>query len=53
MEIPQGFIEYPGGPVVEELPAGRGRRVKTYVHLLGGETELGTSSPQGPTIKTR
>lgn len=50
-EIPQGFIEYPNGPVVEELPAGGGRRVKTYVHFLGGETELGTSSPQVPPSK--
>ncbi len=47
-EILQGFIEYPNGPLVKELPAGGGRSVKTYVHLLGGETELGTGSTQGP-----
>ncbi len=47
-EIPQGFIEYSNGPLVKELPAGGGRSVKTYVHLLGGETELGTSSTQAP-----
>ncbi len=36
-EILQGFIEYAYGPLVKELPAGGGRRVKTYGHLLGGE----------------
>jgi len=42
-EILQGFIEYPNGPLVKEIPTGGGRRVKTYAHLLGGETELGSS----------
>lgn len=37
-EILQGFMEYPSGPLVRELPVGSGRRVKTYGHLLGGET---------------
>jgi len=37
-EILQGFIDYPYGPLVRELPVGGGRRVKTYGHLLGGET---------------
>ncbi len=36
-EILTGFIEYPYGPLVKELPVGSGRRVKTYGHLLGGE----------------
>ncbi len=36
-EVLQGFIEYSYGPLVKELPAGGGRRVKTYGHLLGGE----------------
>ncbi len=36
-EILKGFIDYPYGPLVKELPAGGGRRVKTYGHLLGGE----------------
>ncbi len=35
-EILGGFIEYPHGPLVERLPAGGGRRVETYRHLLGG-----------------
>ena len=50
-EILQGFIEYPNGPLVKELPAGGGRRVKTYAHLLGGETDLVTSTPQSPSSK--
>jgi len=37
-EILEGFMEYPSGPLVRELPVGSGRRVKTYGHLLGGET---------------
>lgn len=37
-EILQGFIDYPYGPLVRELPVGGGRRVKTYGHLLGGES---------------
>ena len=41
-EILQGFIEYPSGPLVRELPVGSGRRVKTYGHLLGGETGFDT-----------
>lgn len=36
-EILTGFMEYPYGPLVKELPVGGGRRVKTYGHLLGGE----------------
>jgi len=36
--ILEGFMEYPSGPLVRELPVGSGRRVKTYGHLLGGET---------------
>lgn len=36
-EILQGFMDYPYGPLVRELPVGGGRRVKTYGHLLGGE----------------
>ena len=37
-EILTGFMEYSYGPLVRELPVGGGRRVKTYGHLLGGET---------------
>ena len=37
-EILEGFMEYPSGPLVRELPVGSGRRVKTYGHLLGGES---------------
>ncbi|BCX48266.1 DUF480 domain-containing protein [Haloferula helveola] len=33
-EILTGFIEYPHGPLVERLPAGGGRRVETFRHLL-------------------
>lgn len=47
-EILQCFIEYPNGPLVKELPAGNGRRVKTYAHLLGGETDLNATSPSIP-----
>ena len=35
-EILEGFFEYPHGPLVERLPAGGGRRVETFRHLLGG-----------------
>lgn len=41
----QGFIEYGHGPLVKEIPAGHGRRVKTYAHLLGGEPGLATTEP--------
>lgn len=36
-EILAGFIDYPHGPLVERLPAGGGRRVETFRHLLGGD----------------
>ena len=36
-EILKGFMNYPYGPLVREIPVGEGRRVKTYGHLLGGE----------------
>lgn len=36
-EILSGFIDYPHGPLVERLPAGGGRRVETFRHLLGGD----------------
>lgn len=36
-EILSSFIEYPHGPLVERLPAGGGRRVETFRHLLGGD----------------
>jgi len=32
----QWLIEYPHGPLVLRHPAGGGRRVETYAHLLGG-----------------
>jgi uncharacterized protein YceH (UPF0502 family) len=51
-EILQGFIEYPNGPLVKELPAGGGRRVKTYAHLLGGETELQASETAVPNLQS-
>ena len=35
-EAMQWFIEYPHGPLVARNPAGGGRRVETYAHLLGG-----------------
>jgi len=35
-EAMQWFIEYPPGPLVVRNPAGGGRRVETYAHLLGG-----------------
>ncbi len=33
-EILNSFIEYPHGPLVERMPAGGGRRVETFRHLL-------------------
>lgn len=51
-ELQQDFFEYPNGPLVNELPAGGGRSVKTYFHLLGGETGLGTSPPQSQPSET-
>jgi uncharacterized protein YceH (UPF0502 family) len=38
-EILTGFIEYPHGPLVERFPAGGGRRVETFRHLLCGSAE--------------
>ena len=32
----QWLLEYPQGPLVVKHPAGGGRRVETYAHLLGG-----------------
>jgi hypothetical protein len=32
----QWLLEYPHGPLVVRNPAGGGRRVETYAHLLGG-----------------
>jgi len=32
----QWLLEYPQGPLVVKYPAGGGRRVETYAHLLGG-----------------
>jgi len=32
----QRLIDYPRGPLVVRHPAGSGRRVETYAHLLGG-----------------
>ncbi|MEO5712302.1 MAG: YceH family protein [Luteolibacter sp.] len=49
-EILNSFIEYPHGPLVERLPAGGGRRVETFRHLLcadaGGQDE-GSELPAG------
>jgi len=36
-EVLAGFIGYPHGPLVERLPAGGGRRVETFRHLLAGD----------------
>lgn len=49
-EAMNALIEYPTGALARKLPAGGGRRVATFVHLLSGEpTEqmlsVGTSSP--------
>lgn len=44
-EILTGFIEYPHGPLVERLPAGGGRRVETFCHLLGGNEGETAESP--------
>lgn len=46
-EILGGFIEYPHGPLVERLPAGGGRRVDTFRHLLCGRMD-GENDPAGP-----
>lgn len=45
-EILKGFIEFPNGPLVKELPPGGGHRVRTYTHPLGGETELGAGQSE-------
>ena len=44
-EILTGFIEYPHGPLVERLPAGGGRRVETFRHLLCGGADDDTQEP--------
>ena len=45
-EILTGFIEYPHGPLVQRIPAGGGRRVETFRHLLAEPTEDdGSESP--------
>ena len=52
-ETLQGFIEYPNGPLVQEIAAGGGRRVKTYAHLLGGEPGAQTAiTPQNTATTT-
>ncbi len=38
---------YPGRPLVKGFPAGGGRRVPTYVHLLSGDVE-GGGAPESP-----
>mgnify|MGYP000097234733 CR=1 FL=1 len=43
-EILKGFIDYPYGPLIKEIPVGEGRRVKTYGHLLGGEKGFETDT---------
>ncbi len=48
----QGFIEYGNGPLVQEIPSGHGRRVKTYAHLLGGEPALTVDRESPQTITT-
>jgi uncharacterized protein YceH (UPF0502 family) len=47
-EILGGFIDYSYGPLVRELPVGGGRRVKTYGHLLGGETGFDAATLPSP-----
>jgi len=39
-ETLEGMSERPDGPLVRKIPAGKGRRVATFVHLLGGEPDL-------------
>lgn len=39
-EVLEDFQNYHYGALVKEFPAGGGRRVKTYCHLLGGEPAL-------------
>ncbi len=51
-EILHGFTEYSYGPLVRELPAGGGRRVKTYVHLLSEEAEASSNSDSNPVMPT-
>lgn len=47
-EILTGFIGYPHGPLVERLPAGGGRRVETFRHLLCKDSADDGESPHEP-----
>ena len=43
-----GLLDYPHGPLVLRYPAGGGRRVETYSHLLGGAPAA--DAPAGPEV---
>lgn len=45
------LVHYEPNPLVRHVPAGGGRRVATYVHLLCGEPD--TSAPASPTTSER
>ena len=49
-ETLQWFSEYPHGALVARYPAGAGRRVETYTHLLGGTPAgAGAAGPEPST----
>lgn len=52
-EVLAGFIDYPHGPLVERLPAGGGRRVETFRHLLGGDGDAEPPSAESETTDWR
>lgn len=45
------LIGHHGGPVVQCMPAGPGRRVAQYVHLLSGEAATATDQAFAPSIQ--
>ena len=45
------LVNYPAGALAVVLPAGAGRRVKTYAHLLCGEVDPGTPAIASPVVE--
>ena len=46
------FIEYPHGPLIRRIPAGGGRRVETFEHLLSEQPPAPEPEPGGSSSET-
>lgn len=47
------MMEYATSPLVTKLPAGSGRRVATYAHLLSGEPDLSAAPASGGSVSAQ